>query len=153
MANISAATNESVYQIERWLGVNEAAEGEARLKTGEAAEMRNFQITAGGALRKRPGSKNVAGLAAEYVPVITTTKRRITQVGVPTLSYQMHPRAVCDSVGTIVIDGTGVEVTEANASEYKGYYTEIDGKIYNFAEMIYMPPEATGRGQILIRRP
>lgn len=144
MAKISATTNESIYQIKRWLGVNEAAEGEARLKTGEAAEMRNFQITAGGALRKRPGSKNVAGLAAEYVPVVTTTKRRITQVGVPTLSYQMYPRAVCDSVGNVIVDGSAVEVTEENAAQYKDYYTEIDGKVHSFAEMTYTPPTPTG---------
>ena len=53
MAKVQAAANEKIYQIKRWLGVNQALEGEASLKIGEAADMRNFKVTAGGALQKR----------------------------------------------------------------------------------------------------
>ena len=35
MAKVRTGTRESVYKIERWLGVNEAQEGEASLEMGE----------------------------------------------------------------------------------------------------------------------
>ena len=57
MAKVQAAANEKIYQIKRWLGVNQALEGEASLKIGEAADMRNFKVTAGGALQKRGGRR------------------------------------------------------------------------------------------------
>ena len=47
MAQIVTNVQERIYQIKRWLGVNEAQEGEASLKMGEAAVMRNFKVTAG----------------------------------------------------------------------------------------------------------
>lgn len=52
MAQIISPASEAVYQIKKWLGVNEAQEGEASLKMGEAAVMRNFKVTDGGALKK-----------------------------------------------------------------------------------------------------
>ncbi|HIT30120.1 MAG TPA: hypothetical protein IAC26_04685, partial [Candidatus Scatomorpha stercoravium] len=45
MATIATNISERVYQIKRWRGVNEAAEGEAALAMGEAAAMRNFRVT------------------------------------------------------------------------------------------------------------
>ena len=56
MARVTTNIAESVYQIKRWRGVNEAQEGEASLEMGEAAVMRNFKVTAGGALQKRGGA-------------------------------------------------------------------------------------------------
>ena len=59
MAKIQTGTAESIYKIEKWLGVNENPDGDTALKMGEAAEMRNFRITADGHLQKRPGYKTI----------------------------------------------------------------------------------------------
>ena len=64
MAKIQAASSETVYQIRKWLGVNENPDGDISLKPGEAAEMRNFRITADGHLQKRPGYSEVISLGA-----------------------------------------------------------------------------------------
>ena len=73
MAKIQTNVSESVFSVKRWRGVNEAEEGEAALKNGEGAVCRNFRVTSGGALKKRNGSKNVAGLMSGYNAVADTT--------------------------------------------------------------------------------
>ena len=55
MAKISTNTEETVYRISEWLGVNECPDGDTEIKPGEAAELKNFRITADGNLRPRPG--------------------------------------------------------------------------------------------------
>lgn len=64
MAKITAASDTRVFQIKRWLGINEHADGDTRLKMGEAAEMRNWRITDGGSLQIRPGSKTLLNFDA-----------------------------------------------------------------------------------------
>lgn len=59
MATISATTNEKVFQIKQWLGLNECEDGDTKLKMGEASIMRNFRVTRDGNLRKRPGARCV----------------------------------------------------------------------------------------------
>lgn len=55
MAKITSTSEEKVYKISEWLGLNENPDGDTRLKLGEAAAMRNFKITRDGSLQKRPG--------------------------------------------------------------------------------------------------
>ena len=66
MATISAATNERVFHIPRWLGLNEHPDGDTRLKMGEASKMVNWKITRDGNLKRRPGMEYVTGLCLEY---------------------------------------------------------------------------------------
>lgn len=133
MAKISAAANERIYQIKKWLGVNEAPEGDARLRTGEAAVMRNFRVTAGGALRKRGGSLNVAGLMSEYVTSVDsgTEETLVSMFGTPE-TLVMYPRVGTDSVGIPTGEGTAVTVTAAGAESYSGYYYEHEGTAHQF---------------------
>ena len=73
MANITGSASEKVFQIQRWLGLNENPDGDTKLKMGEGAVMRNFRVTRDGNLQKRPGTKIwqtvVAGKAVEAVLV------------------------------------------------------------------------------------
>lgn len=62
MAKITGAQNERVFQLKKWLGLNESPSGDTKLKFGEAAEMRNWHVTRDGNLRKRPGTKEVLTL-------------------------------------------------------------------------------------------
>ncbi len=124
MAKVSTAVSESIYRITRWLGVNEAPEGEATLKMGEAALMRNFSVTAGGALKKRAGSRNVAGLLREYVAVTDEDNPRIllTESGASTASFTMYPGISIDSVGKVSLTGEARSVTALNCAAHVGYY-------------------------------
>ena len=59
MATITGAADERVFQIQRWLGVNENPDGDTKLKMGEASVMRNFRVTRDGNLQKRPGTRAI----------------------------------------------------------------------------------------------
>ena len=43
MANITGAQNERVFQINKWLGLNQNPDGDTKLRMGEAALMRNWR--------------------------------------------------------------------------------------------------------------
>ena len=61
MARVRTNVAESVYQIKRWRGVNEALEGEASLEMGEAAVMRNFKVTAAARCKSAAGAPTWRG--------------------------------------------------------------------------------------------
>lgn len=65
MATITAASDEKVFAIRRWLGLNQSGEGATQLKLGEASEMTNFRVTPDGVLKKRPGRKTVVQFPGE----------------------------------------------------------------------------------------
>ncbi len=135
MAQIITSVSEAVYQIKKWLGVNEALEGEASLKMGEAALMRNFKVTAGGALKKRAGSRNIAGLMSGYTAEgdTGTTSVLLTETGQSTAALTMYPGIEVDSVGGITLTGESAEVTNGNQAEHLGwYYRAGDGAVYKF---------------------
>lgn len=67
MATITGATNEKVYSIPKWLGLNEHPDGDTNLRLGEAAKMVNWKITRDGNLKRRPGQEFFAGLSESYV--------------------------------------------------------------------------------------
>ena len=135
MAQIITSVSEAVYQIKKWLGVNEALEGEASLKMGEAALMRNFKVTAGGALKKRAGRRNIAGLMSGYTAEVDTgtTSVLLTETGQSTAALTMYPGIEVDSVGGITLTGESAGVTNENQAEHLGwYYRAGDGAVYKF---------------------
>ena len=135
MAQIITSVSEAVYQIKKWLGVNEALEGEASLKMGEAALMRNFKVTVGGALKKRAGSRNIAGLMSGYTAEVDTgtTSVLLTETGQSTAALTMYPGIEVDSVGGITLTGESAGVTNENQAEHLGwYYRAGDGAVYKF---------------------
>lgn len=68
MANIANTSETKVFQIKKWLGLNESPDGDTHLKFGEAAEMRNFRITGENHLQIRPGY-GVYSTLSEGAPV------------------------------------------------------------------------------------
>ena len=73
MASISGTTNEKVYSVGKWLGLNEHPDGDTRLKLGEASKMENWKVTRDGNLKRRPGMDVVAGLCASYTANISAS--------------------------------------------------------------------------------
>lgn len=55
MSEIKSTSQTKIFQINQWLGLNESPDGDTHMKMGEAAEMRNFRITAENHLQIRPG--------------------------------------------------------------------------------------------------
>ena len=55
MAQIKGKDQVRIWQIQKFLGLNECADGDTQLKLGEAGEMRNWQVTPQYHLRVRPG--------------------------------------------------------------------------------------------------
>lgn len=52
------------YRIDKWLGLNEAPDGDTKLKYGEAAVCRNWRVTQSGSIKRRPGTHAVVDLEA-----------------------------------------------------------------------------------------
>ena len=65
MASIGSASGAKIYQIQKWLGLNESPDGDTGLRMGEAAQMRNFRITRENHLQIRPGYAAVCTLAED----------------------------------------------------------------------------------------
>ena len=83
MGHVNINTSASILKIKEFLGLNEAPDGDTRIKTGELSEMRNFRITRDKHLQVRPGQKTVLDLKAawdawaaeqETVPEVTEPK-------------------------------------------------------------------------------
>ena len=131
MAKINANIKESVFSINGWLGVNESTSGDTHLKMGEAAHSMNFKITDDYALQKRPGTKQVAGLLSAYSITVASTATTIaTETNTTTNSYLAYPTISVSAGGILTLSGTAVTVNYANISTYVGYYTTINGTIY-----------------------
>jgi len=79
MATISARTNDKVFSVQKWYGLNEHPDGDTRLKMGEASTMVNWRITRDGNLKLRPGQEFVAGLGPSYTATVSET---LSPVGV-----------------------------------------------------------------------
>jgi hypothetical protein len=59
MADVLTGTDEKIYKIQKWMGLNESENGDTQLKPGECAKMRNFRVTKDGSLQIRPGTKTM----------------------------------------------------------------------------------------------
>lgn len=68
MASVATEDSTTIYQLQKWLGLNESPDGDTGLKMGEAAQMRNFRVTRENHLQIRPGYAPVCALA-ENAPV------------------------------------------------------------------------------------
>lgn len=154
MATVQTAVNESIYSITNWLGVNEAQEGEARLKTGEAAVMRNFRVTAGGALQKRGGTANVAGLMTTYnVNKDTSVESElINSLGLLLEPLSMYPRISANSVGLVVAEGTPENVDTVNWASHVGKYYVYQGAPWALVRVdaAYGAGERVGGGGVTV---
>lgn len=62
MASIQGNTNERIFTIDNWLGINQSDIGDTQLKMGEASKAWNWRITKERQLQKRPGTKTVVSL-------------------------------------------------------------------------------------------
>lgn len=142
MAKISAATEEKVYSIQKWLGLNQAGDGDTNLKMGEASEMVNFRVTNDGALKKRPGMKALHDFGGEingaWHGYVGGAEYTVVSAGGKLYTVDVAERAVSE-IGTVadahteffgfseklyILDGTQYQVWnggESAAAPVTGY--------------------------------
>lgn len=133
MAKFVSSATDSVFKIEKFLGVNECPDGDTNLKMGEASNMQNFKITDNGALQIRKGSKNIAGLLSAYtISVASTPTTVITDLNTPTSTFTAYPNTSVSNGGVLTLSGDAVSVTYANIDTYVDYYWQnaTTGAIY-----------------------
>lgn len=126
MATISGKTEEKIFQIKSWGGLNENPDGDTKLKLGEAAVMRNFRVTRDGNLQRRPGSALVKGLMRAYTMDTSPVASVVRQDTGASSRLTMYPSASVTDDGFVQVSGTGVVVSYENADEYEGYYWKYD---------------------------
>lgn len=143
MSQLNANVRTSYYNVRKWLGVNESPDGDTGLKAGEAAKMRNFRITDGGALRKRPGMKNVIGLGGEYVLSFGEEETVLEELNTPKSEFTMYPKCDASSNGALQLAGDPVSVTFDQGSAAANYFFENDGVLYSFVGTSTAPEEGT----------
>ena len=123
MSKLNAGISEAMYAIKQWRGVNENPDGDTNLKNGEGAVMRNFRITDGGALRKRPGSAIVAGLVNSYAVAVGAEKKVLTEKNRSTFAADMYSSLTVDEQGKIILTGTMAgSMSYANNADFANYY-------------------------------
>ena len=151
MAKISGGSDEKVFRIQSFLGLNESPDGDTKLKLGEAAAMRNFKITRDGSLQKRPGLKDVTGkLAQEYRYELTESSSGIS---VTTQTDYLPCSKIYINQVTGEIYGVGTYNLPASQAES---ITLQDGYAYQSGNDWLRPRQATlqddGRYQWKFRR-
>lgn len=73
-------TGKKMFTVDKFLGINEAADGDTELKMGEASAMVNFQITDGFNLALRPGVQRVDFTAQrELAPILGSWAGYVSQ--------------------------------------------------------------------------
>ena len=65
MSTIRANTNEGVFRITKFLGLNENPDGDTKLRLGEASRCTNWRITRDLNLKRRPGTKTLYDFQTE----------------------------------------------------------------------------------------
>ena len=142
MAKIAATTEEKIFSIQKWLGLNQAGDGDTNLKMGEASEMVNFRVTNDGALKKRPGMKALHDFGgeingawhgyvggAEYTVVsaggklytVDVAERTVSEIGT---AADAHTEFFGFSEKLYILDGTQYQAWaggESSAAPVAGY--------------------------------
>lgn len=133
MAEIKAATNEKVFQITAFRGLNQNPDGDTKLKLGEASEMVNFRITRDGNLQRRPGTKTLVDLETEN-PV-----KGLWNGYVNGHEYLL---GACNGKLYKFWDDT---TTEFSATEIGDVSTEDDVFLFGFSNIVYIMDKAKYR--------
>ena len=114
MATVGGVTNEKIYSLKKWGGLNEAPDGDTRLKLGEASKMINWKITRDGNLKRRPGTQFVAGLGSEY-EIVSGPEAKIPleeimdDNGMITVFSDVSPDYIPGAVATVGVGGAVIK--------------------------------------------
>jgi hypothetical protein len=131
MATISGANNEKIFSLKKWGGLNEAPDGDTRLKLGEASEMVNWKITRDGNLKRRPGTEFVAGLCTEYTISISPDIQELCMVQPDDTFGIYHGLSATANPGKVTLFGTGAAIEQGVMTSYTA---EIRNGALNYSD-------------------
>lgn len=139
MATISSKDTSKVFQIQKFLGINESKDGDTQLEYGEASELKNFCITPQYHLKGRAGLRTVKefdspvrGLWCGYV---AGTKHLLCAAGGAVWDLTDEPRRIGDIWDdTTTFFGFDDKVYILNGHEYlfwdgEGFVNVVEGYI------------------------
>lgn len=129
MANVSSGTEEKVFRIREWYGLNENPDGDTKLKLGEAAVMRNFKITRDGNLQRRPGTKMIAGLCQTYKVEVGATLQTVRTDNKIPGQLKTYPGMTATADG--FLEPTGDEAVMSYDNFKAGSYWKYNGLTYS----------------------
>lgn len=121
MAEIKASSDEKVFRIQEFFGLNESPDGDTKLKLGEASVMRNFKITRDHSLQKRPGLHSVIAVPSGYSVGVATDEEAVRVDRNVSSTLTLYANASGQS-GNIEVSGEYVQVHYNNWQNYVGYY-------------------------------
>lgn len=131
MAEIKASSDEKVFRIQEFFGLNENADGDTKLKLGEASSMRNFKITRDHSLQKRPGLSSIGTMTNGYSIKISDNSKIVHTDNNVSSQLAMYPNISLNPDNSFEAYGNKVTVDYENSSMYSGYFwTGNDGKVY-----------------------
>lgn len=126
MATIGGATNEKVFSLTAFRGLNQSPDGDTKLKLGEAAACHNFRVTRDGNLQRRPGTKTLVDLE---------TGKPIKGLWTGFVNGHEYMLGACD--GKLYKFWDDVSETFAVA-ELGSINTEKDVYLFGFAGIVYI---------------
>lgn len=151
MAMITGAQNERVFQINKWLGLNQNPDGDTKLRMGEAAVMRNWRVTRDGNLQKRPGTKVVLHVHdTDEVKEVWTGFVAGEEVIVCLAGTKLF---MCTPDVTWTKTEIGTIDTENSDYSKPVHMFGFDGKLYMIAYGIYYSWDGTTFGKVTGYRP
>ena len=127
MATVSGVTNERIFSLKKWGGLNEAPDGDTRLKLGEASEMVNWKITRDGNLKRRPGTEFIADLNADYDVVVDGNIKMLQEIHDGDTFDIFFSASATAVPGTITLFGTGASIEQGLLTTYAA--TISDGQL------------------------
>jgi hypothetical protein len=136
---------DKIFQINKFIGVNENPDGDTKLKMSEMSEMTNFKVTNDGSLQIRPGTQDIANLALTSNITTSTTATTVkSDVGSPTSTFTAYPGIGISTGGVLTLSGTPVTVMSSNITGYTNYYYQDDlGAIYKIGTCTFTAAEGT----------
>lgn len=132
MAQIRAAGEQTVFHVERWLGLNESPDGDTTLKNGELSVCQNFRVTREGHLKIRSGSRTVCDLHAAWAASSTADK-----ASDPTLCGLWHGQVGHGSHLLAHYGGLLLDVTSGSVREV-GCCTQDKTTFFGFSQKVYL---------------
>lgn len=131
MSRLYSGASEISYNIKTFRGVNENADGDANLKAGEAAIMRNFKITDGNALKVRPGYElAIEGFEPQAAIDVMDESALVTTISM--LNQKIEFFAKADIVdGDVVLSGS-LGVLDLFTAEGRQALEEFDECYFKF---------------------
>lgn len=133
MSDLRANITEAHYRINSFLGVNEAPDGDTKLKEGEAAVMRNWRVTDSGSLKRRPGTRQCIGLSGNGYQVKEGAAEVIySEMNVSTKEITVYQTAAADASGHITLGGTTATASfsDVQGGSYRDWYFMDGGAVY-----------------------